>query len=158
VLETIQTGQEDVEGHTGQLGRDGTIDKKGDDNHCVRQPVLRRSVQQTRPTAVLCYPDRMNSRPTTGREVTYCGHRRPGHMKTSDQTKMTDLICKYCLKRGPPRRACTQCGRTHYKGCCTITTDKELANLHKEMEKEVETQRDQLDSLHEKTQKKDDAN
>ena len=106
-----------------------------------------------RPTAALCYPDRMNSRPTTGREVTYCGHRRPGHMKTSDQTKMTDLICKYCLKRGhsketcwtldpnqkparfgggPPRRGCTQCGRIHYIEHCTVTTNEELASLQTE--------------------------
>ena len=121
-------------------------------------------------------------------------------MKTSDQTKMTDLICKYCLKRGhrketcwvldpkmadlictyclkrghrketcwvlnptqlpwkfregSSRTACIQCGRTHYKGCCTVTADTELANPHREMEKEAN---DQLASVYENVQKRINA-
>jgi hypothetical protein len=84
---------------------------------------------------------------------------------------MTDLICKYCLKRGhsketcwtldpnqkrarfgggPPRRGCTQCGRIHYMERCTVTTDEELASLHREVEKEAEAQHEQLASLYRK--------
>ena len=40
---------------------------------------------------------------------------------------------------------------------CTVTTDEELASLHREMEKEAEAQRDQPASLYEKVQKKVDA-
>ena len=133
------------------------------------------------PTIALCYPSMMNPKQTTSqREPTtaqcYTRTMNPRQMNHYDhgrfnQIKTNDLTCKYCLKSGhsketcwqlnPSRRParyggqrrCMQCGRTHYMGCCTVTTDNELASLYREIEREAIAQNRELTNLYRRVQR-----
>jgi hypothetical protein len=50
-----------------------------------------------------------------------------------------------------------QCGRMHYMGYCTVTTDDELASLYREVEREAIAQHEELTNLYRKVQRKVEA-